>query len=61
MHAGHADAAAGSVCPPAAAFTCVLQLSAVSSAFVRRLQLLEEVNMLMPAMQRSEAVAGYFR
>lgn len=38
-----------------------LQLSAVSGCFVRRLQLLEEFNMLMPAMQRSDAVAGYFR
>jgi hypothetical protein len=37
------------------------QLSAVSGIFVRRLQLLEDVNMLMPAMMRSEAVAGYFR
>jgi len=38
-----------------------MQLSVVSSSFVRRLQLLEEFNMLMSAMQRSEAVVGYFR
>jgi predicted histidine transporter YuiF (NhaC family) len=38
-----------------------LQLSAVSGGYTRRLRLLEDFNMLMPALQRSEAVAGYFR
>jgi hypothetical protein len=38
-----------------------LQLQGSAKSIVRRLALLQDFNALMPALQRSEAVAGMFR